>query len=772
MAITYTSNEPAEIASRFINNTSCNVFLTGNAGTGKTTFLKYIVANTFKKTAIVAPTGIAALNAGGVTIHSMFQLPFGTFVPTKSMQLESKFYGQIHDNAALLKHIAMHETKRRLLRELELLIVDEVSMLRADLLDAIDFVLRTIRKKSDPFGGVQLLFIGDMLQLPPVVKDDEWNVLNKFYNSPFFFEAKVLQSKPLVYVELEKIFRQQDARFIDLLNNLRNNRISPADRALLNQYYQPHFSPSPLDDIITLTTHNRKADQKNQKALDNLKGSRNKFKAIIEGDFPEHMYPIDAELEFKEGAQVMFIKNDSSGQQRFFNGKIAKIISMEDGNIVVKSHGEDFTIKVERFEWENNKFSLNPANNEIESNKVGSFKQYPIKLAWAITVHKSQGLTFDRAIIDVEEAFAAGQIYVALSRLRTLDGLILSSAIAEDSLKTDASVAAFGNSKSDKSTLQHRFQEESLRYLNKYLNQAFDFMPLRNSFVFHADSYTKTGNRSAKQAHAKWAAEQATIVKDTMRVSDKFLQQMGHIFLNQEENFLNHLEQRVEAAHNYFRPILQDLSSSILLKMNEINEEQGVKEYLLDLIALETQTYEQLKKMKKGMALIKAFAAGKELTKADVTTDPYDAKRIELAIASIASAKNADKAEGNKNYWKEKFKKKGNTESKARAKKGDSLAETFKLYKEGKSVAEIASARKLGFTTVRTHLISLIIDGKVPQNVIVSDEKARVIRQALKENPDILLTPLKNNLGDNYAFDEIKVVKALWEKETISAKVE
>lgn len=420
---------PAEIAAKFVNYTSKHVFLTGKAGTGKTTFLRKLIKLTHKKALIVAPTGIAAINASGVTIHSLFQLPFGSFFPDAAGGLINENINfNFNTPKTLVKHLNMQGNKRRMLQELELLVIDEVSMLRADMLDAIDFALRYVRRNRNlPFGGVQLLFIGDLHQLPPVVKNDEWRIMAKFYKSIYFFDALALQDNPPVYIELDKIYRQDDSVFIDLLNNLRNNKITTEDTALLRQHFKQDFKPAADENYITLTTHNNKADSINRERLAQLKSKSYFFEAKIQGEFNEYAYPNDKSLELKVGAQVMFIKNDMTAEKRYYNGKIGVVHHIEKDIIEIELPEDRTVIEISRYTWENVKYKLDEASNEIKENVAGSFIQYPIKLAWAITVHKSQGLTFDKAIIDVGDAFAPGQAYVALSRLRSLKGLVLTS---------------------------------------------------------------------------------------------------------------------------------------------------------------------------------------------------------------------------------------------------------------------------------------------------------------------------------------------------------
>jgi len=338
-----TDSNPAELAAKFINYTSRHIFLTGKAGTGKTTFLRNLIQVTHKKAVIVAPTGIAAINAAGVTIHSLFQLPFGTYLPKQPATGDSHYNQQYNTPKTITRHLQMNATKRKIFLDLELLIIDEVSMLRADLLDAIEMVLRYVRKSNESFGGVQVLFIGDLHQLPPVVKSTEWNLLGEFYKSAFFFDALALQQNPPVYIELEKIYRQADEVFISLLNNLRNNAVTEKDMTLLKSYYRENFVPDLNDKYITLTTHNQKADLMNRSSLEALKAQSWFYRSEVEDEFTESSYPAEHVLELKIGAQVMFIKNDPTPEKRYFNGKIATVTDLQKDSITVQTEGVNET---------------------------------------------------------------------------------------------------------------------------------------------------------------------------------------------------------------------------------------------------------------------------------------------------------------------------------------------------------------------------------------------------------------------------------------------
>ena len=436
---------------QFINQTNKSVFLTGKAGTGKTTLLKEIIKSTHKNTVVVAPTGIAALNAGGVTIHSMFQLPFGGFIPANSEAAPFSDSLKFETKDTLRRHFRMSAIKRQVIQNMELLIIDEVSMLRSDLMDAIDFMLQSVRKKRTPFGGVQLLFIGDLLQLPPVIRDEEWRTLRQYYKGKFFFHSHVIQNNPPLYIELSKIFRQSDATFIELLNNLRNNKITNENISFLNQFVNPNFDLKANKGYITLTTHNAKADSINLQSIADLNGNATKYQAKITGDFPDKIFPLEEILELKIGAQIMFIKNDLSPEKNYFNGKMGIVKSISKDEIWINFPEENKSIEVERYEWQNIRYFVNENTKEIEEEVLGTFVHYPIKLAWAITVHKSQGLTFDKAALDVSQVFAPGQAYVALSRLRSLNGLVLLTPLRMNGISNDDDVMDYASNKAQRS---------------------------------------------------------------------------------------------------------------------------------------------------------------------------------------------------------------------------------------------------------------------------------------------------------------------------------
>lgn len=462
-------NLELEQAWHCIEHTGMNLFLTGKAGTGKTTFLRKLKEKSPKRMIVLAPTGIAAINAGGVTIHSFFQLPLAPYVPDTNFNTSS--------------HYRFSKEKVNIIRSIDLLVIDEVSMVRSDLLDSIDMVLRRYRDHFRPFGGVQLLLIGDMQQLAPVVKDDEWALLKNYYDTPFFFSSNALKKVPYIVIELKKVYRQNDLNFLTILNKIRDNNIDSEVMNALNTRYIPNFVPNDNEGYIRLTTHNYMAQRYNESKLNALTTPSCYYLAEVEGDFPELSYPTDKMLTLKKGAQVMFIKNDSSGNHRYYNGKIAFVTAVSRDKILVKGKDDGQEIEISQEEWTNSKYSLDSTNNEIVEKVEGTFKQYPLRLAWAITIHKSQGLTFDKAIIDAQASFAHGQVYVALSRCRTLNGLVLSSPINLQAIVADATIDSFIAHSATLQPTNDSLSKMELDYFYQLLCEQFDFHVLDNRLL-------------------------------------------------------------------------------------------------------------------------------------------------------------------------------------------------------------------------------------------------------------------------------------------------
>lgn len=731
------TTNPYDLAYKFINQTHKNVFLTGKAGTGKTTFLHKITQETPKKTMIVAPTGIAAINAGGVTIHSLFQLPFGSFIPNESFINNSSNF-KLFTKKDLFKNFKIHAKKRALINSLELLVIDEVSMLRADLLDTIDCVLKTLRKKQHlPFGGVQVLFIGDLMQLPPVVNDQEWNVLKNYYNSPFFFDAKVLQNNTPIYIELDKIYRQKDEQFVTLLNNFRNNNISNTDIKILNDLHISNATKNPKPGYIILTTHNHKANTINQKKLEEINSNSFYYKAVIKGDFPENNYPIDKELELKIGAQVMFIKNDPKGLKRFFNGKIGEIIELNENKIMVQF--EDKTIvPVEEYTWENIKYDKDDVSNEIKEKVVGEFKAYPLKLAWAITVHKSQGLTFEKAILDLEDAFAAGQIYVALSRLTSLQGLILSSPINYKSIQNITEIADFSKQKLPLNQLQTLANSEEKLYLLNSLMLCFNFEDLVLNFKEHTLSYNKKENLSIKQKFQNWSMEIYNESNCLLEFSQKFQKQIFNLFYNTENIQFDIILERLKAADNYFNPILLNLSDRLKEQMKEIKNLPKIKEYLDELKELELSVFEAIKNIKKALVLCEKSSKNEVATRKDILEQVNLENRKNESVYGIVSKKQLISE---------------TTETKE---------QSYFLFQKGKKIEEIALMRGLQPTTIENHLLEYVKAKKINIDKLVAKDKVEKIIKTKTELNTQKSSEIKAILGDNFSYADIKFTIAYY----------
>ncbi|MBC7868065.1 MAG: AAA family ATPase, partial [Gloeobacteraceae cyanobacterium ES-bin-316] len=483
-------NEVFDLAFGFVTETSENIFLTGKAGTGKTTFLKYLKEHCAKNIVVAAPTGVAAINAGGVTLHSLFQLPFFPFLPTKNNKEE------------LLGKMKFNKQRQQLLRKMELLVIDEISMVRADVMDAIDTILRSVRRNhSMPFGGVQLLCIGDLYQLPPVAQNHEWIILQEYYASPFFFESMVIREQMPLLIELNKIYRQKEDSFVRLLNKVRNNDMDADDYEDLHMRYQPGFRPSWEEKFITLTSHNNQADTINNRELQQLLKSPFTYNADVSQDFPAHMYPAEAALVLKVGAQVMFLKNDTVFK-RYFNGKIGIVKSLEDDNIVVEADGLDINVGKET--WENTRYTLNRADGKLEQETLGTFTQFPLRLAWAITIHKSQGLTFEKVMIDAGSAFSSGQVYVALSRCTSLAGIVLLSKIPSAAIYSNEHVIKGQQALTHRGSLAERFAGARQLFTQQLLEDIFSFKEIHIA-ISHLLFVLKDQGEKFNDAGMNWA---------------------------------------------------------------------------------------------------------------------------------------------------------------------------------------------------------------------------------------------------------------------------
>ena len=536
------TNLQLDLAFNYLENTGTNIFLTGKAGTGKTTFLKKLKETSPKRMIVVAPTGVAAINAGGVTIHSFFQLPFGPYIPGSEMASgQNKSYSH-----------KFSRDKINIIRSMDLLVIDEVSMVRADLLDAISDMLRRYRDRNKPFGGVQLLLIGDLQQLAPVAKEDEWNLLREHYASPFFFDSKALSESDYLCIELTQVYRQADDTFVRLLNNIRENRFDENTLHTLNQRYIPNFKPNDKAGYITLTTHNYQAQQINNRKLQELPGPAYTYKAEIKDDFPAYSYPTDEVLELKQDAQVMFVKNDSSGERRYYNGKIGRIVFISPSKIIVSDElGNDIT--VDRETWTNVKYTIDENTKDITETIAGSFSQYPLKTAWAITIHKSQGLTFEHAIIDASAAFSHGQVYVALSRCKTLEGLVLSSQITRNAMINDYRIQEFSSSVDSRQPREEQMQAAQQLYFTELICELFDFNNLQQRIQYAAFVVYGNLQKLYPELSVQYSNTRDAFRSTVTDVGERFIQQLKRLITGNTDYLKDEtIQERVRKGVAYF----------------------------------------------------------------------------------------------------------------------------------------------------------------------------------------------------------------------------
>ena len=717
-----------EIAHEFSENTSRAVFLTGKAGTGKTTFLRNLRDHTRKQIAVVAPTGVAAINAGGVTIHSFFQLPFTPFAPTEEGRKN------------LLKQIKMTNLRRKIMRQLEILVIDEISMVRADILDEIDTVLRAVRyNRDEPFGGVQVIYIGDLYQLPPVTIPEEWAVIAPFYPSPYFFDSQVARQQPPIYIELDKIFRQTNADFIQLLNEVRNNCLTPNGFKLLQSRFHPGFTLSNHPEYIFLTTHNASASRINREEMSKLKGKTYRFTAKIQGEFPEKTYPNDEVLELKKGAKVMFIANDGGNPRQYYNGKIAVITDISEDAIFVRSEEDDDDILVTHETWENKKYNINRQTGQIEESILGTFTQYPLRLAWAITIHKSQGLTFDKAIVDAANSFSSGQVYVALSRCRSLEGLILNSPIRQECLTVDASVVSYASQKLPTDQLKSALQTARDNYNEELLRKVFDFRfaigqikHLQANIHRHLSYYNDEGIQHANDIQKR--------INELQEIGIKFQWQIHSLFIADKPM----LKERLKAARNFFCEKLDELIEQTTHSPAEIFDGDASKEYKDDLEILFLELSQK-------SFLIDGIHKDFSIEGYYKLKDRFRPAKFKLVLNDIYSE--MEEKEMAKSIKKAKKTKKSKEE------KQSSYLLTLQMHKNGIPLEKIAEQRELTLSTIEGHIARCIKEKKISADDFLGKELKEEIQNMLKQcNGKV--SEVFSALEGNVTYGEIRMAQA------------
>ena len=818
-------NQKLKLARQFVNYTNENIFLTGKAGTGKTTFLHETKKNGLKRMIVVAPTGVAAINAGGATIHSFFQMPFGPII--HGMTGDPGGSGRTKTGDHFKRNFS--KEKINIIKTIDLLVIDEISMVRADLLDGIDNVLRRYRDRTKAFGGVQLLMIGDLEQLAPVVKEDEWQILRNYYDNAFFFSSKALQRTNYISIVLDHVYRQSDQHFIDILNEVRNKKPDITTIKELNKRYDPGFIDKNNEGYIILTTHNAHAQKINQSRLDALSSKSHVYHAEVHGDFPEHSYPTYQRMELKKGAQVMFVKNDTSKEKRYFNGKIGIIEEIEEDTIFIRCGNEDEIIDVNPVEWENLKYNIDPETKEIRENVTGSFIQYPLKHAWAITIHKSQGLTFDKAIIDARAAFAHGQVYVALSRCKNLEGMVLNAPLDSSCFIHNSQVSGFT-----------RYAEENPPDEKKYLacRKSFEENLLKELFSYQEiEHYLNQFNMDIKIHSAiltgsiRQDSEKVTdqFNKDILLVSRRFLPKIGEMIRENEDLTKNlRLQEKISGGSQYFldknRKIFNDQFESISFEtdnkeikkrlnnsFDKVRELVMIKDKCFEACKNEFELHKYLEEKAKAhleklpkrnkVTRIEQNDAGdvrnqklysqimrwrnkkaeeeslphymilhlktivtlanyapstlKEMSRVKgigkATLDKYGRELIEIILES-----------GSVNTLKEdeipsgpalKTRKKNTTEKK------NTSDISYEMYKEGKSIEDIASERGYVITTIESHLATKIAEGKLDVKEFVDENKLNRIKEFFLHAESDKLSDAREALGKEFSYKELKFVQ-------------
>ncbi len=819
MEIKNDDNREFNLAADYINLSNQSVFLSGKAGTGKTTFLKFIKGSCKKNIAVVAPTGVAAINAGATTIHSFFNLPFHPFIPSDNVKFNSENTSNKHD---LISKLRLNSEKKEILQQLELLIIDEISMVRCDTLDAIDAILRYTRNNfSKAFGGVQVLFIGDLYQLPPVIKEEDWQLLKEYYTHPYFFNSKVIEEGQPIYIELKKVYRQSDRKFIDLLNKVRNNKMDEEGYNLLNSRLVNNQQIN-YDKYITLTTHNQKADVINNSELGKINNDEFILTASIDGIFSEQSFPVEQKLILKVGAKVMFVKNDSEKIKRYYNGKIGTVKKIEEEKIWVECTDAETTsqISLGKETWKNIRYAINAKSKKIEEEELGSFTQYPLRLAWAITIHKSQGLTFDNALVDASAAFASGQVYVALSRCRSLDGLFLKSSISLSSLRSDERIVSYIKMLESSNDDDH-LSDAINQYQKEIIKDLFDFKTIESDL----SSCIKWNNE--KKAFTKnindWLNKINSDLNILIGYSIRFEPILSSFFseiTSPSDNIS--LKQKIESAANWYIVELEklkndihnctavsdnrQLSSEFTSLLKKVFQSICYKKEILSCCigGFSLENY-QLKKtgVKKELFKFNAYAGAADFISDDIKKNNLfhllKSKRNEIAeeknvpvymvcsseslqqMSTILPINISELSDINgmgpvkiKQYGKiflsiiETYCEENNInrsekeivikplKKKSVNKKPDTKLETFKLYKEGISIKEIAASRNLTITTIEGHLVHYIETGEINIDSLIESKTQDLIKRVLSNNNISGLTEIKNRLPENISYAQIK----------------
>lgn len=799
------TNPELSLAREFVENTDRHIFLTGKAGTGKTSFLKKLQLDSPKRMVVVAPTGVAAINAKGVTIHSFFQLPFGPIPPDTEIDQLSKR--------------KMRSSKIKIIRTMDLLVIDEISMVRADLLDGIDAILRRYRDKSKVFGGTQVLMIGDIHQLAPVARQEEWQLLAPHYETPFFFSSKVYRQADPVTIELKHIFRQEDKDFIHILEQVRNNSLTDETLNLLNARFKAGFSPDPEEGYITLTTHNNQAEDINQTELEKLRGNQQTYTAKIRDNFPEYAYPTLQKLVLRVGAQVMFVKNDPSEARLFYNGKIGRIVKLQAESVSVLCKDESLPIEVKREIWENVSYTINAANQKLETEIIGTFEQIPLKLAWAITIHKSQGLTFEKAVIDAQAAFAHGQTYVALSRCKTLEGLVLKSRISRHSVITDSRATGFITGVQENMPDEKALLDSERSYQLKLIRELFDFQTLISPLSFAMNigmknSSTLKGNYQEILSGMKNCIEghllsvsanfekqlRKSLNSEEMPEKDPFIQErfrkavvyyLDYVKKNLRQPFdsLVYTTDNKEVKKDFSRQLdrISDTIQEKIICLEGLEEGFNVHK-LLDLRAKNTLTIKEKAEPKAGFQNVSShpvlYNRLRELRSEIAAEEDIDHFQVfpQATLFDICEMlpTNFSQLKSVHGIGKVRMRLYGSrileivsayclendlpvedpdqiSVAKPQIIKGESFRTTLEMFRSGLKPEEIAKARGLVLSTIESHLAGFVLNGELKLEGVMERSKIDFLTSLMQKNSFTNLSGLKQQAGENFSYGELRI---------------